>query len=184
MNGPVHQRKVTRSFVLAVAGMTTVLALSLLVATWGFIALATGTSPIHSDVPCFLGPSILALALAELFWMLWRTALALLRGRSTPPWSFALFTAALGYLTWGVIGSLAGLSTAEAWASVYPLVIAFVWFLSVHLFWLLLARQVFTTRTRWLWPWEKREMRDLSNSNESSPARDGSDEDHSPEGSG
>lgn len=160
MNSPVQRRKVTRSFVLSLASLTTFFALAVLMATWGLVAFGLGVMPVTSEIPNFVTPIIIVLALAELFWMLWIIALALLRGRAEPPWLLALATGLLAYITWGGIGLIAGFTVSEAWLSVDAITLPVIWIISALLFWLLLARQVFTTRPRPLWPWEKREQRE------------------------
>lgn len=160
MSHPVPRRKVTKAFVLGLAAMTSLLGLALLVAAWGLLALALNSKPVDSQVPFFVAPLIVVVAIAELYWMLWRIALRTLRGQSAPPWGRALLTAALGVAIWATLGFLAGLTAAEALFSVYVLALALSWFVSAIVFWLLLARQVFTDKPTPLWPWERKELRD------------------------
>lgn len=160
MNAPAQRRKVTRGFVLGLVAMVTLFGLALVVASWGLLSLWLQVLPVESDVPFIVAPLIVVVAVAQLFWMLWRVALTLLRGRSAPPWAQSFLVALIGYVIWGVLGLIAGLTAQEAWFSVFPLALAISWFISVHIFWLLLARQVYTERPTPLWPWERRELRD------------------------
>jgi hypothetical protein len=151
---------VTKAFVLGLAAMATLFGLAVLVAAWGLLALATDTKPVESQVPFFVAPLILVIALAELYGMLWLIALRALRGNSAPPWGLAFLASAGAVVVWAVIGFLAGFSVAEAFLGFYVLALAASWFLAAMLFWLLLARQVFTDRPTPLWPWERNELRD------------------------
>jgi hypothetical protein len=160
MTNPVPRRKVTRAFVLGLAALVTVFGLALLVAAWGLSSFILGTKPVATDVAFFVAPIIILLALASLFWVLWRVALALLRGRTTLPWGPALLAALTAYFLWGILGTLAGFALNEAWFSVYVLELELVWILTVFLFWAVLSRQVFTERPAPAWPWEERERRE------------------------
>lgn len=160
MANPVPQRKVTRSFVLGLAAMVTLFGLALLVAAWGLSALIFGSKPVATDVAFFAAPTIILIALAVLFWTLWRVALALLKGRAALPWGLALLAGLSAYLLWGILGTLAGFELAEAWFSVYVLELELVWLLTVFLFWSVLSRQIFSDRATPTWPWEQREQRE------------------------
>lgn len=157
MTPPEHQRRVTRTFVLALAGFVTLFALALLVASWGLLSFALGTKPVESDLPFQTTPLVISLAVLELFWLLWRFALTILRGTAMNPWLFALITATLAYLTFGTLEVLAGLSPREAFLTVYPFTLFLAWFVAVPLFFVLLTRQVYTNRPAPMWPWERRE---------------------------
>lgn len=145
---------------LGLAAMATMFAVALLVAAWGLLALALNSKPIESAVPFFVGPLIVVVAVAELFWMLWRIALRTLRGVTTPPWTLSALTAVLGVFIWASLGFVAGFSAREAVLSYFVLALAGAWFVAAIAFWLLLARQVFTDRSTPLWPWERKELRD------------------------
>lgn len=160
MTHPVPRRKVTKAFVLGLAAMTSLFGLAVLVAAWGLLALATDTKPVESQVPFFVAPLIVFGALGELCWMLWLVALRTLRGNAAPPWGLAFLTSAGAVVVWAVIGFLAGFSVSEALLGFYVLILAASWFLAAMLFWLLLARQVFTDRPTPMWPWERKELRD------------------------
>jgi len=160
MTNPVPRRKVTRAFVLALAAMVSIFGLALLVASWGLSALLFGSKPVAGDVAFFVAPTIILLALATLFWVLWRVALAVLRGRTALPWGAALIAAVSAYFLWGIIGTLAGFTLSEAWFSIYVLELEVVWLLTVFIFWAVLSRQVFTERPTPKWPWEERERRE------------------------
>lgn len=160
MSHPVPRRKVTRGFVLGLAAMASFFALALLVAAWGLLALALNSMPVESALPFFVAPMILLAALGELYWMLWRIALRTLRGNAAPPWGLALLAALLAVAIWAGLGFLAGLTVSEALFSVFVLSLFLAWLIAAIVFWLLLARQVFTERQTPLWPWERKELRD------------------------
>lgn len=160
MTHPVPRRKVTKAFVLGLAAMASLFGLAVMVAAWGLIALATNTKPVESQVPFFVAPLIVIVAVGELYWMLWMIALRTLRGNCAPPWALAALGSAGSVLIWAIGGSLAGFTLSEALLSLFVLVLALAWFVAAMLFWLLLARQVFTERPTPLWPWERKELRD------------------------
>lgn len=159
MTTPQPRRKVTRAFVLTLAVFTTVLALSLVIAAWGLEALATGSKPIESDLPFIVAPIMFLPEIALLFFLLWRVAIAMLRGRSGPPWTYMVLVGLAAYLIWAVLGTVFGFSLRDAWLSVYVLSLVLAWMLGVFIFWVLLARQVFTDRPAPMWPWERKELR-------------------------
>lgn len=155
-----QSRKVTRSFVLGLAAFVAFLGLALLVAAWGLLALATHQKPVRTNLPFEVAPIIVAGAVLVLYWMLWLEALRILRGRASAAWKYSFLAALAGYLIWAIFGAIAGMTVQETWRSPFALLLAAAWFVSVHVFWLILVRQVYTTRTRPLWPWEKRELRE------------------------
>ena len=160
MTAPLPRRKVTRAFVLTLAAFTTVLGISMVIAAWGLEALLTNSKPVEADLPFFVAPVIFLPEIALLFFLLWRAALATLRGHSGPPWTQMLLVGLGAYLIWAVLGSLSGFSLRDAWMSVYVLSLVIIWMLSVFIFWILLARQVYTERPTPSWPWEQREQRE------------------------
>ncbi|MEB4614335.1 hypothetical protein [Leucobacter sp. M11] len=158
MTTPGARRGVTRGYVVGLALMSTVLGIALLVAAWGFIALLGDRRPVTwADAPVFLAPALVILLAAALIWAQWHSAVALLRGRRTPPWATAAVLALGTYLGWGLLGTLGGLPMADTWASPFPLALVVIWPLTLLLFWLVLLRRVYTDRPPPSWPWEKRE---------------------------
>lgn len=158
MSPPEQRRRVTRAFVLTLAAFVTLFALSVLVAAWGLESLALGTKPVESDIPFQVAPLIISLAVLELYWLLWRFALSLLRGAARHPWWFACVAGGAAYLTFGVFGLIAGFTPREALVGVYPFTLFLSWFIAVPVFFALLSRQVFTERPAPVWPWERREQ--------------------------
>lgn len=153
------RRGVTRGYVIGLALMAAVCAIALLVATWGFVALLVDRHPITSEAaPVILAPLLVLLAAGGLVWIMWRTAVALLRGRRTPPWGAAAGLALGVYVFWSAAGSLLGLPTGDTWGSPFPLALVVIWPLALILFWLVLVWRVYTDRPPPQWPWEKREQ--------------------------
>lgn len=160
MTSPLPRRKVTRAFVLTLAAFTTVFGISLVIAVWGLEALLTNSKPIEADLPFFVAPVMFLPEIGLLFFMLWRAALVTLRGRSGPPWTQMLLVGLSAYFIWAILGSLLGFSLRDAWLSVYVVSLVLIWMFSAFVFWMLLARQVFTERPAPMWPWEERERRE------------------------
>lgn len=160
MSHPEQRRRVTRTFVLTLAAFVTIFALALLVGSWGLLSLALDSKPIESDIPFQATPLVIAVAVFELFWLLWRFALSILRGSVRGPWLFAVLAGALAYLTFGLLELIVGLNPREAFFTVYPLTLALSWFVAVPVFYALLSRQVFTDRPAPAWPWERRERQE------------------------
>ena len=152
------KRGVTRGYVLGLLGATLVVAAAIVVAVWGLLGMALGREPIETeDVPLWFGIVSIGLGLALLGALLWQQALSLLRGRKTPVGGI-MVGAGLGvYLVWGLCGIAAGLSTGETWFSPFAIVLIPIWVIAVTLFWLVLARRIYTDRPTPQWPWERRE---------------------------
>lgn len=150
-------RRVTRAYVWGLIIATAVLAIALLVASWGIIALASDTLPITTENMA-IGVAILIvfLALAALIWGLWRQALELLRGKKSPSWSHIVVIGVAGYAIWSVVGVIVGLSLQETFLSWYAISLGIIWGLCSVMFWALLARRVYTDRRVPQWPWERR----------------------------
>lgn len=154
-DGP--RRGVTRGYVGGLVFAVVLVAVSLLVAAWGGIALITDSGPISTPgIGLGLAALIVLFALAVLAWGLWQQCLLLLRGLRTPPWTHGLSLGVGGYLIWCLGGLLGGLSIEETWLSAYALALGVVWALSSLLCWAVLARRVYTDRPTPQWPWEKR----------------------------
>lgn len=152
------RRGVTRGYVWAVIVASGIVAVALMVATWGLLALATGVPPIRTpDVSFALVPLIVALLLAMLAWGLWLQGLVLLRGRRALSWGYLVALGGGAYLLWSVAGTIAGLQISDTWLSIYAATLAVIWAVVSVLFWAVLARRVYTNRPRPMWPWEKRD---------------------------
>lgn len=158
MSEPVARRGVTRGYVIGLALMAAVLAVAVLVAAWGFLSLLLERRPITLEsAPVVLAPLLVIVAAGGLVWVMWRTAVALLRGRRTPPWGPAALLALGVYVVWAGVGSIFGLPAGDTWASPFPLALVVIWPLTLTLFWVVLLRRVYTDRPPPQWPWEKRE---------------------------
>lgn len=152
------KRGVTRGYVLGLLGATLVVAAAFVVASWGLVAMALDRQPIDTpDVPLWFGVLGIGLCLALLGWLLWRQALSLLRGNQAPVWGIVVSAAFGAYLIWGLWGILGGLAVAETWLSPFAWLLVPAWGLSVIVFWLVLARRIYTDRPTPQWPWERRE---------------------------
>ncbi len=152
------RRGVTRSYVGGLIAAVSVLAVALVIASWGIIGWLTGLEPVMTPglwTP--IGVVLVALALAALVWGLWLQALVLLRGRRTPPWAHTLVLGIGAYLIWCLGGMLAGLGIDETWISPFALALALAWALCSLVFWAVLARRVYTDRPVPHWPWEGRD---------------------------
>lgn len=155
------RRGVTRGYVGGLTVAAVILAAALVIASWGFISLFTGRDPITTPgISRAATPLIVILALGLLGWRLWEQALALLRGRRTPPIGQALVVAVGAYLVWCLLGGILGLSAGETWLSPYAGMLIPIWTLAALLFWAVLVRRVYTDRPPPRWPWERREERE------------------------
>lgn len=152
-----HRRGVTRGYVGGLIFAVAVVAVSLLVAAWGVIALLTGVGPVATPGMSMVAPALIVmLNLAVLAWGLWLQSLVLLRGQRTPPWAHTLVLGVGGYLVWCLGGLAAGLGIQETWLSLYSAALGLVWAICSLLCWAVLARRVYTDRPTPQWPWEKR----------------------------
>jgi len=134
-----------------------IIAVALLVATWGALAWKTDGGPVSTPgIPLQVAPLIVIVAVGGLAWGLWSQSLVLLRGRKSPSLTHTLIIAVGGYLIWCLLGLLAGFSIADTWLSWYSLTLALIWGFSSLLCWALLARRVYTERPTPQWPWERR----------------------------
>lgn len=152
------RRGVTRGYVGGLIAAVTVLAVALVIASWGIIGMLSGVEPVST--PGVWMPAtvlIIAAALAALVWGLLLQALLLLRGRRTPPWAHTLVLGVGAYLIWCLGGILAGLGIDETWLSPFALALALVWALCSLVFWAVLARRVYTDLPVPHWPWEGRD---------------------------
>jgi hypothetical protein len=152
------RRGVTRAYVGGLIAAVSVLAVALVIASWGGIGYFTGLEPVMTPgVWVLAAGGLIVLALALLVWGLWSQALALLRGRRTPPLAHTLVLGAGAYLLWCLGGMLAGLGIEETWLSPFALALALVWALCSLVFWAVLVRRVYTDRPVPRWPWEGRD---------------------------
>lgn len=157
------RRGVTRGYVVALIAATCIVAVALLVPSWGAIALATGTEPVMTDaVSPSAGPLTVVVALALLAASLWRQAITLLRGQRSPAWGQIIIAAVGGYLVWCLGGMLAGMDLRATWLSPYAVALGVSWALASLAFWAVLARRVYTDRPPPRWPWERAEESDGS----------------------
>lgn len=157
MNGGVR-RGVTRGYVFGLIAATLILAAALVVMSWGLLGLLVGHGPIVTDgVPMWFGIIAILTTLVLLGVLCWRQAISLLRGVKTPVWSGVVLAAFGAYLIWSLLGVAGGLSIDETWVSPFALVLAPVWAICVVVFWLVLARRIYTDRPTPKWPWERRE---------------------------
>ena len=171
------RRGVTRAYVVGLLAAALIVAVALLLVCWGFLGLALEHGPIVSEnVPYWFGTLTVLGGLAMLAVLLWRHALILLRGRKTPVWSIVVGAAFGAYLIWCLLGILGGLSIGELWPSPSAATLALVWAVAVLLFWLVLARRVYTDRPAPRWPWERREERERLAELEASEEPDEDDE--------
>lgn len=152
-DGP--RRGVTRGYVGGLTLAAVIVAAALTVATWGMLALLLGRDPVSSDVPGGLAPMLILFGLVLLGVTLWQQALVLLRGRRTLNWGVLLSLGGGVYLLWSLGGTLGGMSIEETWLSPFAAVLAPVWAIAAVLFWLVLARRVYTDRPAPKWPWER-----------------------------
>lgn len=151
------RRGVTRGYVGGLIFAVVIVALALLIAAWGGLALATQGGPVSTPgIGLGVASIIIIVALAVLAWGLWSQALLLLRGQSAPPWAHMLLLGAGGYLIWCLGGLLAGLTIQDTWLSFYAVILGIVWAVASLLYWAVLARRVYTERPTPRWPWEKR----------------------------
>ena len=152
------KRGVTRGYVLGLLGAALVVTAALVVASWGLLGMALSREPVESDgVPLWFGVLSIGLGLALLGVLLWQQALSLLRGRKSPVAGIMIGAGFGAYLLWGLCGIAAGLGTEETWFSPFALVLIPIWIIAVALFWLVLARRIYTDRPTPKWPWERRE---------------------------
>ena len=122
------RRGVTRGYVWGLICATLVIAVALVVASWGLITLFTDRLPVQTPgVPMTVASILIIVALGLLAWGLWLQALELLRGLRTPPWAHTLTLAGGAYLVWSLGGLLAGLSVDDTWVSPFALTLALVW---------------------------------------------------------
>lgn len=157
---PEPRRGVTRGYVAGLIGAAVIVAAALLVAVWGGLALLLDRDPLQSGVASWIAPLVVFGALALLAAMLWRHAIALLRGRRQPAWSSLIVAAAGVYLWWGVLGMLSGMTVEETWLSPFAATLPVIWTGTALLFWAVLARRVYTDRPAPRWPWERDEEGD------------------------
>lgn len=151
------RRGVTRGYVGGLTAATLITALALIVASWGMLSLVSGRAPIEGVAPRWVAPLILGVNLGVFAWGLWQQALILLKGRKTPTWAITISLAGGAYLIWCLGGVLAGLTVSDTWTSWFAALLAPIWGLCSLLFWVVLARRVYTDRPPPRWPWERKE---------------------------
>lgn len=148
-------RRVTRGYAVTLVIAACMVAVALLVASWGALTLFSGRDPVTSRVGFWVAPLIVVLALAALGAGLWQQTLVLLRGRRRPLWSLLVTLGGGAYLLWCLLGMALGMSISDTWLSPFAAVLPIIWALVTLLFWAVLARRVYTDRPTPSWPWEK-----------------------------
>ncbi|QIK64206.1 hypothetical protein G7068_14115 [Leucobacter viscericola] len=155
------RRGVTRGYVGSLILAAVIVAVALLVATWGLLSLGMDRDPVSSDgVVSWAAPLVLCFALAALALTLWQQAIALLRGQKTPVWGYFVAVSVGAYLLWSLGGNLAGMSIDDTWVSPFAAALVPIWGLTCLLFWAVLARRLYTDRPTPKWPWERTEEED------------------------
>lgn len=158
-----RHRGVTRGYVAALIAATCVVAVALVVASWGAITLGLGSSPVTSEeVPRWAAPVIVVVAVAFLAASLWQQTLTLLRGQRGPAWAHVVVLAGCTYLLWCLAGTVTGMTLSETWLSPYTIALVVSWVIANLGFWGVLARRVFTDKPAPKWPWERAEEEDAS----------------------
>ncbi|CAG7614121.1 hypothetical protein ACFPZL_01385 [Leucobacter soli] len=154
-----HERRrgVTRGYVVGLVAATVMVALALVVASWGILGMVLRREPVDTPGLGLAAAELILLpALAALALGLWLQTLVLLRGRRTPPWAHVIVLGGGAYFIWCLGGVLAGMPISDTWLSPFALALALTWALCSLLFWAVLARRVYTQRPVPKWPWEKR----------------------------
>lgn len=152
------RRGVTRGYVVGLIAAAATLAVAFVVAVWGMLGLLLERDPIVTpDVPAWVAPVLVFVALGLLVWGLWIQAIALLRGRRSPLWGNIIALSFGAYLVWAIGGSLGGMSLSETWVSPFALSLVMIGVVTSLLFWAVLARRVYTDRPAPTWPWERAE---------------------------
>lgn len=147
--------RVTRGYAWSLILADAIVAVSLLIAGWGFLSLATGASPVVSDVPRFVAPAIVVLGVGLLAAVLWRETVETLRGTRTPKWSVVVVLGGGAYLLWALLGTLAGMTVRETWVSPFALLFALIWAAAPTLFWIVFTRKLRGSGATPRWPWER-----------------------------
>lgn len=152
---------VTRGYVGSLILAAVIVAVALLVATWGLLSLGMDRDPVSSaSVVSWGAPLIICFALAALALALWQQALSLLRGQRGPTWGYIVAVSLGAYLLWCLGGNLSGMSIDDTWVSSFAAAIIPVWGVTCLLFWGVLARRLYTDRPTPKWPWERAEEED------------------------
>lgn len=152
-----HRRGVTRGYVRGLIFAVVIVAFSIMLAAWSFIALASDGGPVSTPGVSY-GATVLPVlsCLVLLAAVLWSQSILLLRGRRSLSVTHLLLASIGGYLLWCLLGMAVGLSLHDTWLSPYALSLALAMALAVLIAWSLLLRRVYTDRPAPQWPWEKR----------------------------
>lgn len=133
-------------------------AVALIVATWGLLSLGLDRDPVsNTEVASWGAPLVLCFALAALAVALWQQALAMLRGQKAPAWRYIISVSVGAYLLWSLGGVIAGMSIDDTWVSPFAAVLVPIWGITCLLYWGVLAHRLFTDRPAPKWPWERAE---------------------------
>lgn len=151
-----HRRGVTRGYVWGLIFAVAIAGFAMMMIAWSGISLVSGRLLISTPG---IGYSVSAvsvlLCLGLLVWVLWSQSILLLRGRRSLSWVHVLVVSFGGYLVWGLVGTLSGLSVADTWLSAFALALAAAWAVASVLCWAVLLRRVYTDRQPPRWPWER-----------------------------
>lgn len=148
--------KITKGYAFGLISAVVIFVAALLIAGWGLLSLFTEQSPVDSSVPTFLAPLLIFINLLILWWILWQQTLSLLRSNK-PAWSLLIVAPGVAYLVWSLGGSLAGMSIAETWLSVFAFSFLLIWPAGLLIFWALLLRRLYSSKEAPKWPWERAE---------------------------
>ncbi len=152
-----RRRGVTRGYVWGLIFAVAIVGFAVMLAAWSAISLVTDSGPVSTPGIGYSVTAVTVMAcLGLLVWQLWSQSVLLLRGRRELSWRHLLVVSFGGYLVWGIVGNLSGLSTTDSWLSLYALSLAASWAFALVLCWALLLRRVYTDRPAPRWPWEKR----------------------------
>lgn len=180
-----HRRGVTRGYVRGLVFAVVIVAFSVMLAAWSFIALASDGGPVSTPGVSYgatVPPVLSCLVLLAI--VLWSQSILLLRGRRSLSVTHLLLASIGGYLLWCLLGMAVGLSLYDTWLSLYALALAIAMAIAVLLAWSLLLRRVYTDRPAPQWPWEKRgeaEGPDWANTGDDPWQRGESDPDSDPD---
>lgn len=150
-------RKVTRAYARGLIGAVVILAIAIVVASWGTLALLLERDPIYTTVPAFTAPLIILACIAVTIWLLWREIVHLLRGNRAS-WLLIVVLPGLVYLIWCLIGTAVGFEIEETWLSPFSVALAVAFLIGLLGFWFVILRKLYTDRGRPQWPWEKKEL--------------------------
>lgn len=157
---PNPVRRVTREYVCGVLVFALAGAVSLTIAAWGLGSFFWGVDLAAPGSPLLLIPFSLVLIVLGCAVIWWRMALILLRGKSAFPWFLCFCSAGFSGLVIAVFRVFAGLDLFAFFDVLTWFAVLSFGFMSA-VFWAVLYRRVYTAKQRPLWPWERRDKREL-----------------------